>query len=83
MRPLGRGPYRRLRDGTYLRSVATPALQTSCPAFVGLDYTRLLVTSAYEHMDAAARAADPEHGRTFILDLGVKGRPEPRVLLGG
>jgi sugar lactone lactonase len=70
-------------DGTRLRSIATPALQTSCPVFVGPDYTRLLVTSAYEHMDAAARAADPEHGRTFLLDLGVRGRPEPRVVLEG
>jgi sugar lactone lactonase YvrE len=68
--------------GVHLRSVATPALQTTCPVFVGPDYTRLLVTSAYEHMDAAARAADPEHGRTFLLDLDVRGRPEPRVLLG-
>ena len=69
-------------DGAHIRCVATPALQTSCPVFVGPGYTRLLVTSAYEHMDAAARAADPEHGRTFLLDLGVRGRPEPRVLLG-
>jgi sugar lactone lactonase YvrE len=51
--------------------------------FIGPDYTRLLVTAAYEHMDAAARARDPEHGRTFLLDLGVQGRPEPRVVLGG
>jgi sugar lactone lactonase len=69
-------------DGVHLRSIATPALQTSCPVFVGRDYRRLLVTSAYEHMDAAARAADPEHGRTFLLDLGARGRPEPRVVLG-
>jgi len=68
-------------DGAHLRSVATPALQTTCPVFVGPDYTRLLVTSAYQHLDAATRAADPEHGRTFLLDLGVRGRPEPRVLL--
>jgi sugar lactone lactonase len=70
-------------DGSHIRSIATPALQTSCPVFVGSDYTRLLVTSAYEHMDATARAADPEHGRTFLLEVGVRGRPQPRVLLGG
>lgn len=69
-------------DGAHLRSVPTPALQTSCPVFVGPDYTRLLVTSAYEHMDAAARVADAEHGRTFLLDLGVRGKPEPHVRLG-
>jgi sugar lactone lactonase YvrE len=65
------------------RSIAAPALQTSCPVFVGADYSRLLVTSAYEHMSDAARAADPEHGRTFILNPGVRGRPEPCVRLGG
>jgi sugar lactone lactonase YvrE len=69
-------------DGAHLRSIATQALQTTCPVFVGSHYTRLLVTSAHEHMDAAARAADPEHGRTFLLDVGVQGRPEPHVVLG-
>jgi sugar lactone lactonase YvrE len=70
-------------DGEHVRSIAAPALQTTCPVFVGADYSRLLVTSAYEHMSDAARAADPEHGRTFILNPGVRGRPEPRVRLGG
>jgi sugar lactone lactonase YvrE len=59
-----------------------PARQTSCPAFVGEDFSQMLVTSAYEGMDETARAADPEHGRTFLLDLKVRGRPEPRVRLG-
>ena len=34
----------------------------------GLDH--LLVTAAYEGMDAAERAADPEHGRTLLVALG-------------
>jgi hypothetical protein len=33
-------------------------------------------------MDEAARAADPEHGRTFILDVASHGRPDPDVKLG-
>jgi sugar lactone lactonase YvrE len=70
-------------DGVHLRSIAMPALQPTCPVFVGSDHSRLLVTSAYEHMDDDARAADPEHGRTFLLDLGIRGHPEPQVLLGG
>jgi sugar lactone lactonase YvrE len=70
-------------DGTHLRSIATPALQSSCPVFVGNGFTRMLVTSAHEGMDEAARAADPEHGRTFIVDPGTRGRAEPRVRLGG
>ena len=69
-------------DGERVRSVRVPARQSSCPVFVGARFDRMLVTSAYEGMDAAAREADPQHGRTFVLDIGVSGRPEPRVLLG-
>jgi sugar lactone lactonase len=32
-------------------------------------------------MDEQARTADPDHGRTFVLDVGAVGRPEPRVRL--
>jgi len=69
-------------EGERVRSVRVPARQSSCPVFVGASFDRMLVTSAYEGMDAAARAADPDHGRTFLLDIGVSGRPEPRVRLG-
>lgn len=68
-------------EGRRVRSLRVPARLTSCPAFVGRDFGRMLVTSAYEGMDEAARAADPHHGRTFILDAGIRGRPEPRVRL--
>lgn len=70
-------------EGEHIRSVAVPARQTSCPVFVGPAFDRVLVTSAFENMDEAARAADPHHGRTFLLDIGVRGRAEPRVRLGG
>ena len=69
-------------DGRRLRSLRVPARQSSCPAFVGHDLSRLLVTSAWQGMDEAARAADPEHGRTFILDVAARGRAEPDVQLG-
>jgi sugar lactone lactonase YvrE len=67
--------------GKRLRSLRVPARQSSCPAFVGHDLSRLLVTSAWQGMDEAARAADPEHGRTFILDVGARGRTDPDVVL--
>ena len=67
--------------GERLRSLRVPARQASCPAFVGSDLSRLLVTSAWQDMDEAARAADPEHGRTFIHDAGARGRAEPDVRL--
>jgi sugar lactone lactonase YvrE len=67
--------------GQRTRTIATPAKQASCPAFIGRSFDRLLVTSAWQGMDEQARAADPHHGRTFILDVGATGRPEPRVEL--
>jgi sugar lactone lactonase YvrE len=68
-------------DGEHLRSVPVPAKQTSCPTFVGPRLDRLAVTTAYEGMDATARAADPQAGRTFLLDIEVRGRSEPDALL--
>jgi sugar lactone lactonase len=68
-------------QGEHLRCLRVPARQASCPAFVGQDLSRLLVTSAWQGMDEEARAADPEHGRTFLMDVAARGRPEPDVKL--
>lgn len=67
--------------GEHLRSIRVPARQSSCPAFIGRDFSRLLVTSAWQGMAEDAKRADPDHGRTFILDVAVRGRPEPDVKL--
>jgi sugar lactone lactonase YvrE len=64
-------------DGTKIARYAVPATQSSCPAFIGAKADRLLVTSAWQDMDAEARAADPNAGQTFELGLSVKGRFEP------
>ena len=69
-------------EGERVRTIRVPATQPSCPAFVGRHFDRLLVTTAWEGIDEPARAADPHHGRTFILDVGARGRAEPRVRLG-
>lgn len=68
-------------EGEQLRCLRVPARQASCPAFVGPDLSRLLVTSAWQGMDEAARMADPEHGRTFVMQVAAHGRPEPDVKL--
>jgi sugar lactone lactonase YvrE len=70
-------------EGAHLRSIQVPARQSSCPAFVGADLSRLLVTSAWQGMDEAARAADPHAGCTFLLDVAAHGRGEPDVRLEG
>jgi sugar lactone lactonase YvrE len=68
-------------DGERVRTIAVPAKQPSCPVFIGRNFDRLLVTSAWQGMDEQARARNPHHGKTFILDVGAVGRPEPRLLL--
>lgn len=70
-------------DGTKIAAYTVPAAQASCPAFIGADAARLLVTSAWQGLDAAARQADPHAGKTFELGIAVKGRHEPRFLLQG
>ena len=68
-------------DGTLLRSVAMPVTQPSCPAFVGKNADRLAVTSAWKGKDDKQRQLDPQAGMTFLLDIKVNGRFEPRVLI--
>ena len=68
-------------DGQKVARYAVPATQPSCPAFVGARAERLLVTSAWQGMDDAARAANPQGGKTFDLGIEVKGRFEPAFRL--
>lgn len=68
-------------DGTRIARHLVPASQASCPAFIGEKADRLLVTSAFADMDAAARLADPRAGQTFELGIAVKGRFEPKFAL--
>ncbi|MCT7378560.1 SMP-30/gluconolactonase/LRE family protein [Chelativorans salis] len=67
--------------GELIRSIQLPARQVTCPVFIGRNADRLAVTSAFEDMDEAARKADPQAGKTFVLDLAVNGRLDPPVLL--
>ncbi|WEX79112.1 SMP-30/gluconolactonase/LRE family protein [Sinorhizobium numidicum] len=68
-------------DGQRVARYAVPATQPSCPAFIGAKADRLLVTTAWQDMDDAARAADPDAGKTFDLGITVKGRFEPAFIL--
>ena len=68
-------------SGKRLERHRLPASQTSCPAFIGAKADRLLVTSAYDGMDAAAREKDPNAGKTFELGRPVEGRLEPAYLI--
>ncbi|QKD00771.1 SMP-30/gluconolactonase/LRE family protein [Mesorhizobium loti] len=68
-------------DGTLLREISMPVTQASCPAFVGAKADRLAVTSAWKGKDDKQRKLDPQAGMTFLIDIPVNGRFEPRVLI--
>lgn len=67
--------------GKLIRTVPVPALQSSCPVFLGKHAQHLGCTSAWKGMDETARKADPKGGQTFLLDVEVKGRFQPKVLI--
>ncbi|WP_104664859.1 SMP-30/gluconolactonase/LRE family protein [Ensifer adhaerens] len=68
-------------DGARIARYAMPTTQPSCTAFIGPKADRMLVTSAWQDLDDAARAADPHAGKTFDLGISVKGRFEPSFRL--
>lgn len=68
-------------DGVLKRTVDVPAAHTSCPAFGGPDLSTLIVTTAQEGLSENELAASPEAGQTFMVEAGVRGLEEPRVVL--
>lgn len=68
-------------QGKRIRSIDITTRQPSCPAFFGANADRLVLTSAWEGMNAATRKRDKRAGMTLLLDLPVKGRFEPHVLI--
>lgn len=68
-------------DGTKAARHEVPAVQPTCPAFIGQKLDRLLVTSAWAGMDAEGRVKDALAGSTFELGISVKGRAEPSFRL--
>ncbi|QKV20731.1 SMP-30/gluconolactonase/LRE family protein [Oricola thermophila] len=67
-------------DGKLVRTYEVPASQTSCAAFVGRELDRMLVTTAWEGLDAGARAADPGAGFTYVIEGGFKGQADTDFL---
>lgn len=65
------------RNGQHVARYTVPAAQTTCPAFIGKNADRLLVTSATEGLDEAGLVADPHGGKVFVLDVSVKGQHAP------
>lgn len=64
-------------DGSFLRAVTFDAPHTSCPAFGG---DTLYCTTALHNMDAAARTAHPNAGKTFMAKGVAQGQLEHQFL---
>jgi sugar lactone lactonase YvrE len=64
--------------GELLRTIALPASQSTCPAFAGPKAERMIVTSAARGRDLGR---EPLAGQTFLIDLPMRGRFDPRVTL--
>lgn len=65
-------------DGSFLRAVGFDAPHTSCPAFGG---DTLYCTTALHNMSDAARAAQPDAGKTFMAAGIAQGQSEHQVIL--
>ncbi len=65
-------------SGELLATVAMPVTQPSSVTFGGADLTTLYITSAWQGMDAAARANDPLAGALFAVQVDVPGLPAAR-----
>lgn len=67
--------------GQFLRAIRFGAPHTSCPAFGGPDLATLFCTTAREGLGPDDLAAHPLSGATFSAPAGVRGLPEPEVIL--
>ena len=68
-------------DGTLLRTIATGAAHSTCPAFGGPDLTTLFCTSATQGLDLPADGDTGQNGMTFAAPEIAQGQPEPQVRL--
>ena len=66
-------------DGQHLSRHLLPAKRTTCPVFIGSG--RLAITSSWEGLDAAERAADPQAGNVFEITAPIECPAEPAYLL--
>jgi len=62
-------------SGLRIRSIEMPIVQPTCPAFVGIDCTNLIVTSAFTGLSKAM----PDAGKTFLVEAMARGRLDAQV----
>lgn len=64
-------------DGNRTHEWKVGGQHSSCPSFGGPDLTQLLVTTALDGIGDP----DESQGKTYLVETGLAGLPEPRVIL--
>lgn len=67
-------------DGSEDRIIPMPAKQVTCPGFGGPELETLFVTTAAQNLDLTLAENDVA-GKTFVIETGIKGQAEHRVIL--
>ncbi len=62
-------------DGSLVAEVAVAASHTSSCAFAGRDLATLVITTAWDELEPAQRADEPDAGRVFVLADAGRGLP--------
>ncbi|QDY68849.1 SMP-30/gluconolactonase/LRE family protein [Qingshengfaniella alkalisoli] len=68
-------------EGEHLSTVDFPAPHTTCPAFGGEKLQTLFCTSATQGLSKRDLERHRDSGRTFHLEMSIKGQPEHQVRL--
>lgn len=66
--------------GEQITRIECPAAHVSCPAFGGLDFSTLYVTTAQQDVPQK-QIKETQAGQTFYVNTRFQGRAEPAVLL--
>jgi len=67
-------------SGERIGHMSVPAINVTCPAFVGQDARHMLITTARIGLSDKACATNPDEGACFVTQLDFTGRFDARVI---
>ncbi len=64
-------------DGNCFQTIKIPAKQVTCPSFIGRDYNKMFVTTAWKKMSKEEKNSDRGAGYSYLIDGNFNGKAEP------